>query len=298
MVDGHSPSSSGAETPPSLSGSATLSSSIYSAFGGIMRRLSSDPAGHSSSPPTSHYSRSNGVDGVYHGPTYRTASPMRPPPLEPLVLSGFHEDTPASARLLTAAVAEEIRIMVPERLRIEDEWKLVYSLDQDGASLGTLYQKSNPFTGRRGGFVLVVRDSEGAVRPLLPPSYRPRCADLGGPPADVRRLPLRSAPPVAPLLRHGRVLPLACLRPGLPAPSALGRHGPPLRAHHDARARAAGPPPSRACFRVHWSFLDPAEPAVAPVVVPARLDAGLEHRGAAPAQPLDPLQGLPLQRRQ
>ena len=90
---------------------------------------------------------------------------MRPPPLEPLVLHGFHGDTPLSARLLTPTVAEEIRIMVPERLRIEDEWKLVYSLDQDGASLGTLYQKSDPFTGRRGGFVLVVRDSEGAVRP-------------------------------------------------------------------------------------------------------------------------------------
>ena len=88
---------------------------------------------------------------------------MRPPPLEPLVLHGFHDDTPSSARLLTSTIAEEIRIMVPERLRIEDEWKLVYSLDQDGASLATLYQKAGPYTGRRGGFVLVVRDSEGAV---------------------------------------------------------------------------------------------------------------------------------------
>ena len=111
----------------------------------------------------SHQPRSNGIDGVFSGPIHRTASPMRPPPLEPLVLYGFHDDTPASARLLTTTVAEEIRIMVPERLRIEDEWKLVYSLDQDGASLGTLYQKSDPFTGRRGGFVLVIRDIEGAV---------------------------------------------------------------------------------------------------------------------------------------
>lgn len=89
---------------------------------------------------------------------------MQPPPLEPLILTGFNEDTPASARLLSAAIAEEIRIMVPERLRIEDEWKLVYSLDQDGASLATLYEKCAAYTEHRNGFVLVVQDQEGGVR--------------------------------------------------------------------------------------------------------------------------------------
>lgn len=88
---------------------------------------------------------------------------MRPPPLEPLELKGFREDTRQSARLLTAAVAEEIRIMVPERQRIEDEWNLVYSLDQDGASLGTLYKVCNAYEGMRASFVLVVRDNDGGV---------------------------------------------------------------------------------------------------------------------------------------
>ena len=88
---------------------------------------------------------------------------MRPPPLEPLELHGFRDDTPLSARLLTPTVAEEVRIMVPERLRIEDDWKLVYSLDQDGASLATLYQKCSTYVGRRGGFVLVAKDVQGGV---------------------------------------------------------------------------------------------------------------------------------------
>jgi hypothetical protein len=105
----------------------------------------------------------NGINGVYTPPINRSASPLRPPPLEPLELKGFREDTTEAARLLTPAVAEEIRIMVPERQRIEEEWNLVYSLDQDGASLGTLYEKCSPFQGTRNSFVLVVRDSYGGV---------------------------------------------------------------------------------------------------------------------------------------
>ncbi len=53
--------------------------------------------------------------------------------------------------------------MVPARLTIVDEWNLVYSLDQDGASLATLYEKCGHYEGRRVGFVLVVKDREGGV---------------------------------------------------------------------------------------------------------------------------------------
>lgn len=53
--------------------------------------------------------------------------------------------------------------MVPERQRIEDEWNLVYSLDQDGASLGTLYKKCSTYEGTRSSFVLVVKDNEGGL---------------------------------------------------------------------------------------------------------------------------------------
>lgn len=150
---------------------------VSSMWTGLIRRFSSEDAGHF---PTQHngvggghphqhleHARSfggytDGVNGVFN-PAKRTASPFRPPPLDPLVLHGFKDSTPGAARLLGHAVAEEIRTMVPERLRIAEDWRLVYSLEQDGASLATLYQKCRQFQGRRVGFVLVVKDQEGAV---------------------------------------------------------------------------------------------------------------------------------------
>jgi hypothetical protein len=50
-----------------------------------------------------------------------------------------------------------------------DEWNLAYSLEQDGVSLATLYKRSEEYRGKRGGFVLVVRDGSGGVCG----SYRP-----------------------------------------------------------------------------------------------------------------------------
>lgn len=182
----YSPSSSGATTPtnPSVSSSAFLSNPITglaSGLGGLVRRFSDmtttqpghqvshkdhsqNPGSASHSSPLSHPNHhNNGMTGVYTPPIHRSASPMRPPPLEPLELRGFKEDTKERARLLTPVVAEEIRIMVPERQRIEDQWNLIYSLDQDGASLGTLYKKCSAYVGTRSSFVLVVRDNDGGV---------------------------------------------------------------------------------------------------------------------------------------
>ena len=53
--------------------------------------------------------------------------------------------------------------MVPERLRLMESWKLTYSLEQDGASLITLYQRARMYENKRVGFVLVVKDQEGGV---------------------------------------------------------------------------------------------------------------------------------------
>ncbi|KAH7325113.1 oxidation resistance protein 1 [Stachybotrys elegans] len=104
----------------------------------------------------------DGVNGVF-APIRRTVSPFRPPPLDPLVLHGYRESTPDNTRLLSPAIAEEVRNMIPERLRITEDWRLVYSLQQDGASLNTLYQKCRQFEGKRVGFVLVVKDQEGGT---------------------------------------------------------------------------------------------------------------------------------------
>jgi len=190
--------SSGAATPTTGGASSTfLSSSVSSLWGGLVRRFSAETTEthsqppHPSSTPPYHHSRSfpdgaddydddlrhqkmtgNGLDGVYTPPqlhSRRAASPLRPPPLEPLQLNGFAPDTAADARLLTPAIAEEIRIMVPARLSLADEWNLVYSLEQDGASLATLYDKCDAYRGRRVGFVLVVKDCEGGVSSFLLP---------------------------------------------------------------------------------------------------------------------------------
>ena len=148
---------------------------------GIIRRFSSEDTftnqldsvfgGGGEQPAQSQHQHKDGVNGVFN-PGLRTASPFRPPPLDPIVLHGYKASTPDTARLLNCAVAEEIRAMVPERLRIIEDWKLVYSLEQDGASLATLYQKAREFQGLRVGFVLVVRDQEGAVSLFVPDRSR------------------------------------------------------------------------------------------------------------------------------
>lgn len=183
------PSSSGAHTPTHSSSAApSLSNSVITTmWSGLIRRFSSDLPesyghnGHSHEPSHLSHARTepaggggggfqDGINGVFfpsHQPI-RTASPFRPPPLDPIVLHGYKESTSQSARLLSHGVAEEIRIMLPERLRIKEDWRLIYSLEQDGASLATLYQKAAEFQGRRVGFVLVVRDDLGGVSGKFP----------------------------------------------------------------------------------------------------------------------------------
>ncbi|KAI9654880.1 MAG: oxidation resistance protein 1 [Alyxoria varia] len=101
-------------------------------------------------------------------PPQRSLSPFQPPPLTPLVLKGYNSSTPSSAQLLGRLLAEEIRLLVPPRLQLVSEWRLLFSLEQDGASLATLFKKCNEerevgLSGARGGFVVVVRDSAGGT---------------------------------------------------------------------------------------------------------------------------------------
>lgn len=162
------PSSSGAQTPR-LGANPNRASASYlsNMFSGLIRRFSSEDGQFGGHLDGSYHDdlsspSKDGINGVFN-PVKRTASPFRPPPLDPLVLHGYRDGTPQTARLLSAAVAEEIRSMVPERLRIVEDWSLVYSLEQDGASLATLYQRCRQYEGRRAGFVLVVKDQEGGV---------------------------------------------------------------------------------------------------------------------------------------
>lgn len=125
------------------------------AVGGILRRLSSDVPSKSSPKKTTNQDM--------YTPPVRKLSPFQPPPLTPLTLSGWRFSTKENGRLLTRALAEEIRLLVPPRLQLEEEWKLLFSLEQDGVSLSTLYKKCEDYRGKRGGYVLVIRDGMGGV---------------------------------------------------------------------------------------------------------------------------------------
>lgn len=111
-------------------------------------------------------SSSSTLSGVYTPPR-RTASPFQPPPLSPLSLIGFDSSTFPSAQILSRALAEEIRLLIPPRLQLADTWSLAYSLEEDGVSLATLYNRcaSLPIYS---SFVLVIRDAAGGVREHSP----------------------------------------------------------------------------------------------------------------------------------
>jgi TLD len=98
----------------------------------------------------------------YYTPPKRTASPFSPPPLTPLTLKSA---TSLTRPLLTRSLAEEIRLLVPPRLQLVDNWRLAYSLEANGASLHTLYNCCEGMAARsqRAGYVVVVRDSASAA---------------------------------------------------------------------------------------------------------------------------------------
>lgn len=237
--------SSGAATPANGS---FIASSVSSLWGGLVRHFSISDA--DSSPSASYRSRTFPSDGGHTPPHHnhhrrRTPSPttMRgPPPLEPLQLRGFAPDTPAAARLLTPAVAEEIRTMVPARLSLVDEWRLIYSLEQDGASLATLYDKCSAFRGKRVGYVLVVRDCEGGVSP--PPPLSPSSTSTNMP---IPTRPLAPTSPTSPARPPSTLAP-ASASSGRPPSSPPSPHPPrptPPTSTDEQQPSPRTPPPRR-----------------------------------------------------
>jgi len=178
------------------------------AVNGLLRRLNSEtspkavrahPLQQSSNPSLSHT-----MNSVFQPPR-RKASPFQPPPLTPLTLRGYKSSTREAGKLLSRELAEEIRLLVPPRLQLVDGWELAYSLEQNGVSLATLYKKAEEYRGKRGGFVLVVRDASGGVCSLV--VILPISSLLTR--QGIRRIPLRRSTPTIILLREWRVLSLA-----------------------------------------------------------------------------------------
>ncbi|KAF5329667.1 hypothetical protein D9619_009443 [Psilocybe cf. subviscida] len=79
----------------------------------------------------------------------------------------------SSSPVLTSELAGQIRSYLPALSRLPKKWTLVYSLDQDGISLNTLYTRSEAHATRRpapgevaannAAMLLVVKDSDGAI---------------------------------------------------------------------------------------------------------------------------------------
>ncbi|KAF4556143.1 TLD-like protein [Elsinoe fawcettii] len=166
-----SPSSSTTSLADTRSSSQT---SLFSTFAypvsytvsGLLRRIAADEAPTPLARALSANFNGSMHDtdmGAFGPPPRRRLSPFQPPPLTPLTLAGFKESTPHKSRLLNKALAEEIRLLIPPRLQLVDTWKLAYSLEQDGTSLASLFKLCEPYRGKRGGFILTIRDSEGAI---------------------------------------------------------------------------------------------------------------------------------------
>lgn len=154
-----------AANPHNPSSAAYLAYPVKHVFSSLYRRMSEppdQPVNKLLDAPVLPRKQSD----VYSPP--RRPSPFQPPPLTALQLSHNLSDSQVDSLLLTRSLAEEIRLLVPPRLQLVDKWRLAYSLQLHGSSLGTLYDHCEKALGalgstQRGGFVLVVQDgSESA----------------------------------------------------------------------------------------------------------------------------------------
>ncbi|GAA5855172.1 hypothetical protein JCM8547_008970 [Rhodosporidiobolus lusitaniae] len=83
------------------------------------------------------------------------------PAAQPIKLVGVR---PGVQRVLDEDVAEGLRPSLPPRLRLSPRWTLLYSLDQHGISLSTLFsQLEKGLKDRDGGFVMVIKTERGEV---------------------------------------------------------------------------------------------------------------------------------------
>lgn len=98
-----------------------------SLIGRILHRNTSDEdtTSKSSTPPPEH--------------SFKSDESL--PPLPPVELKGYKPST--HHKLLDQELASNLRNLMPPRLQLFDDWNLIYSLDQHGISLNTLYGKSD-----------------------------------------------------------------------------------------------------------------------------------------------------------
>ncbi|CDR46827.1 CYFA0S26e00518g1_1 [Cyberlindnera fabianii] len=88
---------------------------------------------------------------------------METPPLTPLQLQGYLPTT--RNRIMSRELGEDIRSILPARQQIRSQWQLLYSLEQHGSSLHTLYRSIKPDREKydKNGYVLVIKDTKGGI---------------------------------------------------------------------------------------------------------------------------------------
>jgi hypothetical protein len=131
---------------PSARGSLS-SSTILGHFNAITSSIQRRLSGNFSSPSSHEEEEDDSQQPHFH---------ESDPPLAPISLRGFSDTT--TERIMTDKLAEDIRLMMPARLQVQEDWELVYSLDQHGVSLGTLYARSKSHNSPQAGYVVIVKD--------------------------------------------------------------------------------------------------------------------------------------------
>ncbi|SCU80601.1 LAME_0B03906g1_1 [Lachancea meyersii CBS 8951] len=83
--------------------------------------------------------------------------------LPPVTLHGYRDTT--KSRLLSPDICDELRSLMPTRIQLYSDWHLLYSLQQHGASLQSLYSRTAPETKHpaRVGYVVLVEDRKGGL---------------------------------------------------------------------------------------------------------------------------------------
>ncbi|KAI8640797.1 TLD-domain-containing protein [Parasitella parasitica] len=91
-------------------------------------------------------------------PTLKTKSIDEFDNIPSICLTGRQYD--ANTAVLTKTIAEMVRPYIPRRFRIAQKWDLLYSLDQHGVSLGTLYFRMKDFEGP---CILTIKDAKEQI---------------------------------------------------------------------------------------------------------------------------------------
>ncbi|CCD25488.1 Oxr1p NDAI_0F01690 [Naumovozyma dairenensis CBS 421] len=81
-----------------------------------------------------------------------------------ITLHGY--STKTKNRLINVEMCDEIRSLMPMRIQLYTDWTLLYSLEQHGASLHSLYKNIQPDineSNRRVGYVIIIQDRKNGI---------------------------------------------------------------------------------------------------------------------------------------